>query len=173
MTSQFATSATRINLSARALGRTWWAHAAAASAARPGVRPNHRALADRNRMPGRQTAATQRCRLPKRSAVTGEAIRPNLDGQIAYTGSRWIDGQRAQWKSYPFAGDRLIVIAHRRRAEALAHAGLEPLGLHQPRDPLPADRNALLDQVWARREWPSGASSVEGFSTAPLRPQRN
>ena len=45
------------------------------------------------------------------------------------------------------AGDRLIVITHRRGAEALPHPGPEPLRLHQPRDPLPADRNALLDQI--------------------------
>jgi hypothetical protein len=45
-------------------------------------------------------------------------------------------------------GDGLIVLAHRRRAEALPSSGAQYLGSHQPRDALLADTLALLAEVF-------------------------
>ena len=45
------------------------------------------------------------------------------------------------------AGNRLIVITHRRRPKSLPHTGLQPFNLHQASHPFPTDRDALLEKI--------------------------
>lgn len=45
------------------------------------------------------------------------------------------------------AGDRLLVLAHRRPLEALPHAATQAIEPHQAHDALAADGFALRDQV--------------------------
>ena len=50
------------------------------------------------------------------------------------------------------------MIAHRGRVEPLPDAGLEPLGPHQPHDPLATDRDALLEEILEHPGAPVGAA---------------
>ena len=65
--------------------------------------------------------------------------------------------------------DRLVVIAHRRELEPPPHAASQAVLLHQPDDPLAADRLAVLDQVL--REC-AGCRSCAGWPRRTRAPSR-